>query len=450
MPGDVQVAIVGGGLAGLFTAVELRRRGVDDLLLLDAGDRPGGLVQTIECDGYLIEPGAGAVMAPHPHLSPILDTAGVDLAPAVDASTRHLLTGDGLVAVPPGPKAVLAPVMSWRAKLRTLAEPALRTRQIADDETLATFLRRHFGHEAGAVLGHLMASGVYAGDPNRLSAAAAFPNLMALEDANDRVIPGALARRRLARKAGVPRPVTHVPLIGMSGLSATLARHLGDAWRPSTPVEELASHDGAWIVATPEDEITARHVVFAGAPASAAELLDGDLAETLMGTKAAPVAVVALGGPGPALPPGFGYLPVPDVDGIVAGGLFESSYAPHRAPDGAWLLKTIVGGARHPEAVDLDDAALLVRVHSEAEAALGRDLDPTMTRIIRHRPGIPQYDVGHTAWLAEVDRLVVAQPGLHLTGWAYRGVGVSHLATDAVRIADAVADRSAGPAGQVP
>ncbi|HEY5889037.1 MAG TPA: hypothetical protein VIT24_14965, partial [Acidimicrobiales bacterium] len=63
---------------------------------------------------------------------------------------------------------------------------------------------------------------------------------------------------------------------------------------------------------------------------------------------------------------------------------------------------------------------------------------PELAHVIRHHPGIPQYEVGHGPVLAALDTAVATRPGLHLTGWAYRGVGVTNLATDAVRVADAI------------
>jgi oxygen-dependent protoporphyrinogen oxidase len=82
-----------------------------------------------------------------------------------------------------------------------------------------------------------------------------------------------------------------------------------------------------------------------------------------------------------------------------------------------------------------DDDRLVAETVAEVGAALRVDLAPDFTHVIQHRPGIPQYEVGHSAWLSTLDRLTADRPGLHLTGWAYRGVGLTHLATDAVRIA---------------
>jgi oxygen-dependent protoporphyrinogen oxidase len=320
-----------------------------------------------------------------------------------------------------------------------MAEPLVRVAPADDDETLAGFLRRRFGAEAGAVVATLLAGGVYAGDPERLSARAAFPNLVALADGHGSVLRGALARRRAARSAAMRRPSMQLPEGGMSGLADTLAARLGERFRPGAAVAGIApGDDGIWRL-DGEAPVAASHVVVAVAPHQAAPLLGEDLAAGLFpGARAAPVAVVALGGRGDPLPPGFGYLVAPGAGELVIGCLFESSYAPERAPAGHWLAKVIVGGARRPEAVDRDDATLIAGVLGELAVALGGEPDPELAHVVRHRPGIPQYVVGHAAALTAPAGAVAARPGLHVTGWAYRGVGVANLATDAVRVADAV------------
>jgi oxygen-dependent protoporphyrinogen oxidase len=115
--------------------------------------------------------------------------------------------------------------------------------------------------------------------------------------------------------------------------------------------------------------------------------------------------------------------------------MFESSYAPHRAPAGSWLVRVIAGGAGHPELAGRDEGVLAERVVAEVSSVIGIDLSPEFVEVLRHHPGIPQYNVGHGAWLRSVDDELAKLPGLHVTGWGYRGVGVSHLATDAVATA---------------
>jgi oxygen-dependent protoporphyrinogen oxidase len=124
---------------------------------------------------------------------------------------------------------------------------------------------------------------------------------------------------------------------------------------------------------------------------------------------------------------------------ITRGVLFESSYAPGLAPEGSWLLKMIAGGATEPGVVDWEEERLVDRLVSEASRIVGAQLGPTFVEVVRHRRGIPQYKTGHMRWLADIDALVGARPGLALTGWGYRGVGVAHVASDARAVASKLA-----------
>ena len=138
------------------------------------------------------------------------------------------------------------------------------------------------------------------------------------------------------------------------------------------------------------------------------------------------------------MPPGFGALTGSDTAMATRGVLFESSYAPHRAPAGHSLVKAIVGGATRPEVAGWDDDPLVETVGGEVSRIIGRDISASFVEVVRHHRGIPQYVIGHSAWLQEVERLTNSMPGLHLTGWGYRGIGVAHLAADAAAVAQRI------------
>lgn len=442
---DVQVAIVGGGLAGLFTAVELIRRGIEDIVVFDRSIQPGGLARTIHRDGYALEPAAGTLLLPHPHLTPLLDAGGVEVVPAeAEAALRYIYTRDRLIAVPSSPQALFAPLVPFTAKLRGALEPFVRTEPESADETLDSFLRRRFGDRLGGMLAWVAASGVFAGDPKRLSIGASFPLLPALEAEGGSLVRGGLRRLR-NRGSGGSRPVSHLPVGGMSGLAGTVAESLGDRFRGGFEVTTTSRDRSGWKLEGAE-AITAGHVVLAVDPRAGSELVSGELSEALTGSVTAPVVVVGLGGLAPSvpMPSGFGVLTGPDPVLVTRGILFESSYAPDRAPEGHGLMKVVAGGAVRPEVGDWDDDRIIETVVIDAARILGDEVSPEFVEVARHVPGIPQYEIGHLEWLGSIDRLVGEEPGLHLTGWGYRGVGVAHLATDAVRVATEIAaDRQA-------
>ena len=64
---DLQAVVVGAGAAGLSAALELRSRGLETLLL-DSGDRPGGVMRSDRQSGFLFERGPNTLMVKGPAL----------------------------------------------------------------------------------------------------------------------------------------------------------------------------------------------------------------------------------------------------------------------------------------------------------------------------------------------------------------------------------------------
>lgn len=428
-----KVIVVGGGLGGLLVACEVKRRGGKPLVL-EAGPGAGGVAATVRDEGYLLEPAAGSLLLPHPHLSPILEAAGARVVPALPAARRRYVYNRDTLFELAGPKSLATGLVSAKAKLRMLREPWVKPTLPDSDESLAAFLERRFGPEVGRLGATLMAHGVFAGDPSELSVRAAFPAFVALEDQAGSMVRGGIARMR-ARPKGAPRPAVHVAPSGMASLAAELASYLGDDFRADWPVESIRSDGDEWVVTGPDEE-RANTAVVALIPGAAARVVPEELGTVLAEAEIAPVAVVGLGGRSADVPAptGFGALVGPDCDLRTLGLLFESSYAPDRAPSRHRLLKAIFGGGADPSVLALDDAQLVALATEEAGRILGVAVQPSWTRVVRHSPGIPQYSLGHPEWL---DRLATASaPGLHLAGWAYHGIGVSSLAQHAVRLAD--------------
>lgn len=434
---EVEVVVVGTGLAGLFVASELQARGVDDLVVLGADPAVGGIARTIHTDGYTLEPAVGTLSLPHPHLSPIVARSGVSVTPA-RSGHRFVYTGGRLLPVRPSPRLLFSPIVGWRGRGRVIVEPFVRTAPPAGDESLTAFLSRRLGPEAGAMAGWLAAGGVYAGNPDELSVRASFPALAALEQRHGSLFAGVRHARR-KRRPGT-RPIPHVVSGGVAALAEAIRATLADRVRSNAPVDSVR-REGDALVVDGVSTIRARSVVVATSPGDAAAILSDPSVARLDGARSAPVTVTWLGGPADDIPgpDGFGVLCGPDPKMSTRGILFESSFDPSRAPRGMRLLKAISGGSANPAFAGRPEAEIVERVTDEVGRMLGRTITPTFTRVVRHFPGIPQYPIGHLDWIASIERGLPS--GVHLAGWGYRGVGVSSLASDAVRIANEVAAR---------
>jgi len=435
--------VIGGGLSGLLAGAELERRGAE-VVVVESGELPGGVARSLVDDGWLFDAAAGSLILPHPALSPLVEAARIAVEPAAPAARRRFVYDrDRLIELSETPATVFSPLLSWRGKARAAAEPLIKRAGDVSDESLVAFLARRFGPEAGRLVATIMAHGVFAGDPGELSARASFPSMVELEDDAGSIVRGAVRRLR-ARPEGAPRPRTHVTRGGMSEVADSLAGYLGPNFRPSCEVTALEQRGDGWVVHAGED-LEATNIVLTCSAAAAARLVPRELAAILSRSKTAPVAVVGLGGPASdlPLPEGFGVLAGPDAGIRALGFLFESQYAPGRAPRRHRLAKAIYGGAADRAISELDDADLVELAVAELGKVIGVTVRPNWVRVVRPGSGIPQYDVGHLRWLSELDAELARWRGLLLGGWSYRGIGLSGLATDAVRVADIVENSNA-------
>jgi oxygen-dependent protoporphyrinogen oxidase len=230
---------------------------------------------------------------------------------------------------------------------------------------------------------------------------------------------------------------------GMGAFVDEMTRRLPvGAIRLRTRVDALAREGERWQVLAGGEPIIAEALIVAAPAYAAARLLaplDGALGRELDGIDYASSAAVTLGfrasDVGGHLH-GFGFV-VPHAEGrALLACTYSSRKYPGRAPDGYELLRAYVGGARRPEQVERSDDELIQVVRSELRTLTGIAAEPVLTRVARHRRGMPQYAVGHLARVAAIERRVEALPGLQLAGAAYGGVGIP----DCIRGGEAAAD----------
>jgi oxygen-dependent protoporphyrinogen oxidase len=413
-------------LSGLLTALALERQGIEEVVVFEAGGVVGGVARSLRADGYVLEPGVGTFPWPHPSLTPLFELAQVTVEPTQAHRRFIYLNGELNDITHPG-KALR--LVGWKARLRVAAEPLVRSRPVSTDPDLASFLIGRLGDRAGQLAAELMAAGVFAGDPSRLSVRSAFPMLVALVESHGSLGAGLWARRN---QRPSPRPRPHLPGGGMDRLVDTIAAHLGDRLRLNAPIRHLERDRGGLRI----DDVSSEQVVLAVDGSEAASLLGGMVGKELLGAPKAPVVVAGFSAPAIAapLPDGFGVL-VPGPSPLL-GILLESSYAPGRAAPGQSFVKVIAGGALHPELVEWD--------RSRVETVLGREVarvfawpQSPQLELMAVR-SIPQYPPGHGALLADLE-VQLAGSGIHLGGWSFRGPGISQLAIDAHRLAGTIA-----------
>jgi oxygen-dependent protoporphyrinogen oxidase len=282
-----------------------------------------------------------------------------------------------------------------------------------------------------------MVAGVFAGDPEALALAAAFPRMAELEREHGSLFVA------MARLGGGGAPRGHLTTLrgGAGQLCERMAERLGDRVRLScavTAIEPRAS--GGWRLVTPGGALDADVVALASPAHAQAPLVRPHApaaADALAAIPYAPIAVVMTAFPEGAFrqaPRGFGVLRARGEALVSLGTLFTSRLFPHEAPAGEVFLRTMVGGATDP--VDTDDDRLRTKVLADLDTIFGLRADPTMTRIVRHERGIPQYNAGHGARVSTIRSF--ERQDLFFTGNALEGVGVKDCARAGERGAERI------------
>lgn len=442
-------AIIGGGVAGLAAAFRLRQQGLD-VTLFEAADRAGGVIRSVRKEGFLVDVGPNTLVPRAETLEQAIGQLNLegDRVRASPAVSKRFVVRDGRpVPLPSSPPGLLrSPLFSPRAKLRLLREPFIR--RGPEDESLAAFVRRRLGREVLDYAVNPFVAGVFAGDPERLSARHAFPMLTALEAEHGSLLRGLIARRR--RSSGPPAP----PMLpysfreGMQTLPDTLAESLGDTLRLNAPVQGLRREGGRFILeigGTSPHEHTADAVVLAVPPhrLPAIHFEAGVDLAPLLAVTYPPVAVLAVGfrQQDVAHPlDGFGMLVPAREPFRLLGCLFSSTLFPGRAPEGHVLLTCFLGGARYPEDALLSEAQQVARVTADLQLLLGVRGEPAFVHRQVWPRAIPQYELGYDAVLDTIASLEAAWPGLHLAGNYLSGISVGEAFASGYAAADRITD----------
>jgi oxygen-dependent protoporphyrinogen oxidase len=444
-----RIAIIGGGISGLSAAFALEKRrqaGASlEYTLFETSSRLGGVLVTEWADGCLLEAGPDSFLTEKPWASDLSREVGLgdQLIGSNDADRKtYILVKGRLVVMPDGlmfmvptkiAPTAMSPLFSARTKMRMAREWFHPPRKAEADETVASFVERHYGSEMVDRLADPLLSGVYGGEAGQLSVRAVLPRFAEMEATHGSLGRAMLAaRNKMAHDAkGPAKPLFTSLKDGMQQLvDAVVSRLPASALNSSTPVQRVQPQNGGWVVSAgyASDEFDA--VIMAIPAPAAAELLgmaSAGLASELRGIRYTSSVTVNLGydrSVRSSLPPGFGFL-VPRSEGRhMLAATFVHNKFPHRAPEDRALLRCFIGGARNEHVFQAPDEEIVRIVREELGQIIKLTADPLFTRIYRWNGAMAQYGVGHLERLQRIESLLQKLPSLALAGNGYRGIGV--------------------------
>jgi oxygen-dependent protoporphyrinogen oxidase len=441
-----EVIVVGGGIAGLATAYELHRQHVP-FLLVEAGPRLGGVIFSEPVDGFTIDGGPDALLVQKPEGIRLCQELGLGerlvptkrprLAFIQRGGKLHGLPAASVLGIPTkfGPF-IRTGLFSWPGKLRMGAEIVVPRRHDPGDESIGAFMTRRFGREATDYIAEPLLAGIHAGDVDRLSIRALFPRFTEAEAQYGSLLRA--FRRQPAAPASSDGAFRSLPG-GLSELVGALGAALpADLIRMNARVTRIRTGEPGFVLDLGTGETIAAPVLVLATPAHVTATLvadvDNELSRRCAAIEYASAATIALAfGREQVAHPlnGSGFV-VPRVEntGILAASWLSSKW-PHRAPEGRVLMRTFMGGARDPQALERTDQELVAVSMKALVPLLGITGAPLFTRVYRWPKANAQHNVGHLDQIAAIDRAVARHPGLYLTGSAYRAVGIPDCIADA-------------------
>ncbi len=467
-----RIVVIGGGITGLAAANRIKEIAAEkhpglEVLLIEASERTGGPIRTIEREGFLVEEGPDAFITTKPWGLNLCRRLGLDgeLIETNDSKRRtYILRGSDLVEIPEGfvmlapsrlTPFLISPLFSWPGKLRMLLDLVI-PRGRGGDESVAGFVRRRLGREALDRVAQPMIGGIYTGDAERLSLRATMPQYLELEEEHGSVIAGMFRSYRQKSRARKKDSGARYSMFvsfkkGMSTLTGKLVSGLGESLRLGEKVSEVAESEGGYTVTTDKGVYEADGVVIttpAFVTAKLVEKMDPETAALLAGIDYASSAVAVLAYKLSDIKrpiEAFGFVvPALEKKRLIACS-FSSEKFPGRAPEGYTVLRAFTGGMLDPGVLDLDDDAIVETLKSELAPVLGITGEPVFGFLKRYPNSLPQYYVGHLDLVRRIASGVKKLRGLEIAGSAIGGVGIPDCINSGESAAEKAVETVYGP-----
>lgn len=445
-----RVVILGGGITGLAAAFYLQKEAREkklplDVTLIEATHRVGGKIQTVVKNGFIIEKGPDSFIARKKSASVLAKEIGMeDTLVSNTAGKSYVLAHERLHPMPGGSimgipteitPFITTGLFSFAGKMRAAADFVLPRSKQKEDQSLGEFFRRRLGDEVLENLIEPLLSGIYAGDIDRLSLMATFPEFYRVEQKYRSLIIG-MKKGRPPQKSK-PNPKENkkgmfmTPNTGLqSFVEAIEANLVPGSVLKGHRVDKVHKASKGYRIELRDGEIIAADAVISALPHLALKNVFSDFRffDVFEDMPATSVATVALAFPIEAIEQdidGTGFVVSRNADYSITACTWTHRKWSHACPEGKVLLRCFIGKPGDETIVELSDDEIVKTVLDDLNKIMNITMEPEFAIISRWPDAMPQYTVGHKERIETVQKNTKEElPGVFLAGSSFEGLGI--------------------------
>lgn len=434
-----KIIVLGAGISGLATAYWLKKDDFD-VHILEAKSEAGGAMETVHKNGYTIDFGPNSGLETTPLISQLAEEVEIKdqiIYANKEGNKRYILRDDELHALPTSPPAFIkTKLFSAKAKFRVMGEPFIGKSKDGYYQSIAQFVERRLGKEFLDYAIDPFVSGVFAGDPTKLSVKSAFPKLYRLEELYGGLVKGMFKGRKERKKRNEESKQSAKMfsfINGMQSFPAAIADQFGGMIEYNSTIDSIDKTDKGYnikySIKGEQKEITS-DIVLSTMPVHKAvnyfSKFDSEFVKHANDIFYPPVLVLYLGYKKEQIKrdlDGFGFLIPSKMKKNFLGAIWSSTIFENRAPEGYASFTLFVGGARKPNLYDEATEILINRAIKEFSEIMDVEGEPKLKEYREWKKAIPQYNLGYIEHENYFEKFEQENPGIFLSG-NYRG-GIS-------------------------
>ncbi|MBL4709259.1 MAG: protoporphyrinogen oxidase [Flavobacteriales bacterium] len=448
------IVILGGGISGLSAAYQLKKAG-KEFILLEESHQLGGKIKSNNINGFLVEYGPNTVLVNNKEIQELIKDLKLwdelifpdDIA----AKNRFVLKDGNIEPIPNSIKsAIKSKLFGFSTLFSILKERFKKPTQNNLEESLADFSRRRFGSQIFEDFITPFVTGIYAGDPEKMSINYTLNILKDAEQKHGSVIKGMIKLMKEKKleydRLGLPKQKIFTFKTGLQHLTDSIENKISDHVRFQSSIHSIEQIDQGYQINYSqnnlEKSVLADKVICclpANITSKICSKLSSSFSQQLSKINYVPAVVVHLGFSSNQIKfnqKGFGILSRTMEKVPFLGVLFNSHFFPHVVQKNKELISVICGGSKYPELIHKSDQEIISEVTLSIKELLGISGNFEMINLVRWKKGIPQYELGHQEIEDSINSFLIAHPNFYLSANYYKGISVSDCVKNATILAN--------------